>query len=148
MIKAMPQYTQYAYRMPLAKVNPTTFSTTFPNGVVSGMWLTVDANGYAVPSNGSAPKSFMGVNDHNDKRNTISYFDFEALTVLAGSYVVDTDQYETSVTYVPMAPLKISANGKLTLWVSGTDTDTAKIVGHCLRVPASSADTLTFASKA
>ena len=148
MIKAMPQYTQYAYRMPLAKVNPATYATTFPNGIVSGTWLTIDANGYAVPATGTATKAYMGVNDHNATRNTVSYFDQEALTVLAGAYVVDTDQYETGVTYVPMAPLKVSANGKLTLWVSGTDTDVTQIVGYCHRVPASATDTMTFASVA
>ena len=63
-------------------------------------------------------------------------------TVLAGTYRLATDQYETA-TYVPGAALKISANAKLTPWVKGTDL-AEDIVGYVTVAPADSADVLTF----
>ncbi len=63
-------------------------------------------------------------------------------TVLAGTYRLATDQYETG-SYTPGAALKISANAKLTPWVAGTDK-AEDIIGFVAVAPASASDVLTF----
>jgi hypothetical protein len=68
------------------------------------------------------------------------------ITVLKGNYEIGTDQYDTTKTYTAGAALKSgssTAKGKVTLWVSGTDSP-ALIVGYVTHVPTSAADMIRY----
>lgn len=143
-IKGNSQHSNYAYRAGLGFIKEATFAATFPDGVVSGRFVALDADGYVVPSNGSK-KSWMVVTDINNKRQTLSYMAYEKVVTFFGAYQVETDQYESAAAFTPGCPLKVSANGKLTPWVTGTDTNTELIVGYCVGIPAGGF--ITFQSK-
>lgn len=128
MIKLMGRYDAYAYRMnfPLAATVTT---------LDEGTWVTLDANGKLVVSNGTAALSFMAMSSKRAGRDNITPHGGEC-TVLVGPYSVWTDKFNGSASFTsPTTPLKVTTGGILDIW-NGNGGDTAdKIVGYAIGEP-------------
>ena len=127
MIKLMSRHDAYAYRLnfPLSATVTT---------LDEGTWLTLDANGELVVSDGTAAVSFMAMSSKRSGRDNITPNGGEC-TVLAGHFGCWTDKYNALATFAATTtPLKISATGTLDVWASASD-DAEEIVGYAIGAP-------------
>jgi len=144
MIKANARFFNNAHRLSFKLASSVT------GDVKDGQFLTLNTSGEAVISTGAANAfSMMTISSRYGTfdadvgapitnapagRDTITSTGM--VTCLIGPYNLITDQYETG-TYVNGIALKVSANGKVMPWVSGTDSPQL-IVGYCSKIPTGS----------
>lgn len=100
---------------------------------LSGVWVTLDASGYAKRTQTAVEMAWPVFNE-SARDGSVNAFtpdvtNSKKVTVLAGKFFARTDQY-TSVTAV--GPLKTGANGKLVAATEGTDTN---VVAYCVKAP-------------
>lgn len=99
---------------------------------ISGVWVTLDASGYATRT-GTATELAWPIFNDSARDGTVGWTPdvttSNGVTVLAGKYFAATNQY-TSVSAV--GPLATGANGKL---VTATEGTTTNVVAYCIKAP-------------
>ena len=126
MIKFENRFDAYAYR----EATKVLSSGIIASGFEEGQWITLDADGQIVLSDGNM-KSFIVTTSKREGRDLVSTNAVQKGTFLLGAYEITVQNnpnsatdtaFDSTATYAVMAPLKVTTGGILTSWVSGTDT--------------------------
>ena len=126
MIKFENRFDAYAYR----EATKVLSSGIIASGFEEGQWITLDADGQIVLSDGSK-KSFIVTTSKREGRDLVSTNAVQKGTFLLGAYEITVQNnpnsatdtaFDSTATYAVMGPLKVTTGGILTSWVSGTDT--------------------------
>lgn len=141
MIKFDSRYFNNAHRLSFK------LAASVTGDINDGTWLTLDTDGNAVISDGTANTvKFMTISSRYGNvsagignpitadpngRDTITPSGM--VSVLIGPYRLVTDMYATGV-YTVGCALKVTTDGKLAPWVGTTDSVELK-VGYCFKVP-------------
>ena len=126
MIKFENRFDAYAYR----EATKVLSSGIIASGFEEGQWITLDADGQIVLSDGGK-KSFIVTTSKREGRDLVSTNAVQKGTFLLGAYEITVQNnpnsatdtaFDSTATYAVMDPLKVTTGGILTSWVSGTDT--------------------------
>lgn len=126
MIKFENRFDAYAYR----EATKVLSSGIIASGFEEGQWITLDADGQIVLSDGNM-KSFIVTTSKREGRDLVSTNAVQKGTFLLGAYEITVQNnpnsatdtaFDSTATYAVMDPLKVTTGGILTSWVSGTDT--------------------------
>ena len=115
MIKFENRYDSYAYRMASGDVDSSV------TALEEGQWVTYNSSGKLVISDGTK-RSFICTASKRDGRDLISGTPVKKAAFLHGVFCLSVSNFDATKTYTEMCPLKVTTDGILTLWVSGTDS--------------------------
>lgn len=110
MIRPEARYDDYAYRV------GEDYLADSVTELKEGQWVTYDANGKLVVSNGTTAKSFFVIGSKRDGRDQVGGVPVKKVSFLHGTFAVSTDQFDAQGDYdtAPITALKVTTGGVLT----------------------------------
>ena len=106
MIKFENRFDEYAYRVATFDLDATVTSLS------EGQWVTI-VGGKLVIATGTT-KAFIAMGSHRAGRDQVAGLPVKKISILVGTFILTTDEFNTSGTYGDMTPLMITAGGILT----------------------------------
>ena len=128
MLKKHNRYDEYAYRIATLELDPSVTK------LEEGQFVTVNEAGKLVIADGTK-KAFMAIGSKRVGRDQIGGVPVKKVSFLVGQHIQTTSCVDTTQTYKAMSPLKLKADGVLTLADpdKSLEPDPAhKIVGYAL----------------
>lgn len=132
------RFDEYAYRLATRQIaDPDAY-------LEEGSWISLDANGKVVAADGTKLSFLCLTSNRTGRDNLTPQAVWPKVSYLFGAFeltVQNSDKgntaFDASKTFAVLTPLKVAkdattAQGVLTPWVVGTDTDYSKIVGYSL----------------